>query len=502
MSAPLQLCVTRVSKAFPGVQALAGVDFEVAAGEIHALIGENGAGKSTLVKILGGAFAPDSGELRLGGEPLPVGDPLAVRAAGVGIIYQEFTLVPELSVADNVFLGREAARWGWLGRRRMIDETRAILERLGVGVDPRERVGGLSVGTCQLVEIARALASGSRLLILDEPSATLTPAEIERMFAALRQLRAEGLGIVYISHRLEEIEDLCDRVTVLRDGKWVATARVQATTREQWIQWMVGRAVDPDADRDLEPSGAPSATPRCVVSELSSPPHFRRVSFELPAGRIVGLAGLVGAGRTAVGLCLGGALPAAAGEVRLEGRPVRFRQPAEALRAGVGYLTEDRKGRGIFPDLAVSENVTIGTLGDYARAGVIDEGRRRDAARAACARFDVRSATLDKRIAELSGGNQQKALLARLLLHPLSVVILDEPTRGIDVGARAEIYRLVRALAATGVAVLFISSDLPELLTISDRIVVMREGVTTGELDRADATQERIMQLATTEDAA
>lgn len=497
---------SRVSKTFPGVQALSDVSLSVASGEIHALIGENGAGKSTLVKIIGGAIEADSGEITLADAPLPKGDPVAVRADGVGIIYQEFALVPELSIAENVFLGREIARWGWLLRRRMRVEAAKFLARLGVPVGPETLVRDSSVGVCQLVEIARALASGSRLLILDEPTATLTPGEIERMFATLRQLRADGLGIIYISHRLEEVEELCDRVTVLRDGRWVATAEVAESTRDQWIHWMVGRALSDRSARtpaEVGPAtaGEPSE-PRLVVADLASPPFFRRASFELAPGEVVGLAGLVGAGRSSVGLCLGGALPIRSGTVRLHGRSVRFAHPAEAIRAGVGYLTEDRKGRGIFPDLGVSENVTMGTLSEFARGGVVIESRRRDAARAACERFDVRTASLEKRISELSGGNQQKALLARLLLHPLSVVILDEPTRGIDVGARAEIYRLVRDLAATGVSVLFISSDLPELLEVSDRIVVMREGVTTGALDRAVATQEAIMALATSEEAA
>lgn len=484
-----------LSKAFPGVQALDSVDLEIRAGEIHALVGENGAGKSTLVKTLGGAIRPDSGTATLAGKPLPFGDPIAARDCGVGIIYQEFTLVPELDIAENIFLGQERTRRGFLRRSEMRREAREWMERLGCDLDPRTLVKGLSVGLCQLVEIARALATGSRLLIFDEPSATLTDQELDRLFEVMSQLRAEGIGMIYISHRLEEIDRICDRVTVLRDGCSVATGVVAETSRDQLIRWMVGREIqenDEAAATDVGPV-------RLEVRRLGRAPYFRDVSFAARAGEILGLAGLVGAGRTSVALSLFGVLPPDSGEIALDGQAVRFRHPWEALSAGVGYLTEDRKGRGIFAQLSVAENITVSTLADYTRGGLLAPSRRKAAAQQACDRFDVRTASLDKKIGELSGGNQQKALLARLLLHPLKVLILDEPTRGVDVGARAEVYPMIRQLSREGVAVVIISSDLPELLQLSDRVVVLREGYSMGELHRDEATQESVMTLATAE---
>jgi ribose transport system ATP-binding protein len=485
--------VRGVSKRFPGVRALDGVDFDVERGEIHALVGENGAGKSTLIKILAGALVPDEGDVRLDGAPLPVGDPTAVQHRGVSIVYQEFTLVPELSAAENVFLGRERG-FPLLRRREMGKAAQEILDRLGADVTADERVASLSVAQQQLVEIARALVGRSQVLVLDEPTAALSPTETRLLMDALRGLRADGLGIIYVSHRLEEIFALADRVTVLRDGQRVAGAPLSAVDRPGLIRWMVGREVSEEFPP--RPAATGTEAPILEVNALRSPSRFRDVSFAVRPGEIVGLAGLVGSGRTSVALSIFGAVPSQ-GEMKLDGKSRRFASPAEAIAAGLGYVTEDRKARGVFPLLGADVNVTITHLRTFARAGWLSLPREATAAAAAMRDFDVRSAGPRQTAGTLSGGNQQKLLLARYLLLPRRLLILDEPTRGIDVGARAEIYSLMNRLTAQGLAILMISSDMPEVLGMSDRVVVMHEGRTVGELARGVATPERVMALAT-----
>ncbi len=485
------LAVKGLSKAFPGVRALDGVDFELRRGEIHALIGENGAGKSTLIKILAGAQSPDSGSLLLEGAPLPVGDPLAARRAGVSIVYQELTLVPELSATENIFLGRENAG-PFLRRAEMTRVAQAQLDALGAQVRADAPVRTLSVAQQQMVEIARALQGDSKLLILDEPSGTLSGPEVEALFKVLRGLRERGLGIVYVSHRLEEIFALADRVTVLRDGKLVTVSPVAGLDRPQLIRWMVGR----DLAEEFPPRTGTPGTTVLEVRGLASRGWFTDVSFTVRQGEIVGLAGLVGAGRTSVALSIFGALPST-GAITLDGKAVRFHSPAAAIDAGLGYVTEDRKGRGLFPVLGAGENIAITYLHGFTRMGLLQVARQRAAAAQAAKDFDLRSAGLDQSAGTLSGGNQQKLLLARYLLRPRRLLILDEPTRGIDVGAKSEIYALMNRLTAAGLAILMISSELPEVLAMSDRIVVMHEGRMRGELSRAQATADSVMELAT-----
>jgi ABC-type sugar transport system ATPase subunit len=495
------LAATGVSKSFPGARALDRVDFDLGAGEIHALVGENGAGKSTLIKILGGAVVPDAGAVALDGVLLPAGDPLATRRRGIDIVYQELTLVPEMTAAENIFLGRERGR-PLLRRREMARAARELLDGLGARADADLPVRALGVAQQQLVEIARALSSRSKVLVLDEPTATLTGAEVERLFAALRALRARGLGIVYISHRLEEVFAIADRVTVLRDGRRVASAPVGGLDRPQLIRWMVGRHVSEECPPRAEAPGgvAPRpAAPADVVLEvrhLACRPRFRDVSFAIRRGEIVGLAGLLGAGRTSVALALFGALRPV-GDLLVAGRPARFRSPSEALDAGLAYVTEDRKRNGLFPLLGAGANMTIINLHAFARFGLLSVAREDGAARAAARDFSVRCAGLQQPAGTLSGGNQQKLLLARYLMSPRHLLVLDEPTRGLDVAARAEIYDLMNRLTAGGLAILMISSDLPEVLGMSDRVVVMHEGRTTGEIPRGRATPERVMALAT-----
>ncbi|MHC4958266.1 MAG: sugar ABC transporter ATP-binding protein [Planctomycetota bacterium] len=463
--------LAQVTKSFPGVKALDSVDLAVDAGEVHALVGENGAGKSTLMKVLGGAYVADSGTVTLDGAPLPVGDPLAVARRGVQIIYQELTLVPGLTAAENIFLGRELGR-PWLKRAAMRAKAQELLDDLGADVDAGTLVGDLSVPNQQMVEIARALHGASKVLVLDEPTSTLPGPDVERLLAIVRRLRDRGLAIVYISHRLEEVFRIADRITVLRDGAHVATEDAAALDRAGLIRLMVGR--------DLEEE-FPARSPRPGQTVL----EFEGV--DVKEGEIVGLAGLVGSGRTRTGLTLFGALP---------GGP--FRGPPDALAAGVAYITEDRKAAGIFPWLDVKTNITVSTLAEFTRGGWLDRGREREAARAAMRDFDVRASGLRQRAGTLSGGNQQKLLLARFLLAPRKLLILDEPTRGVDVGAKAEIYQLMNRLTEQGLGILMISSEMEELLGMADRVVVMRRGRTVGGLARHEATQERIMELATT----
>jgi len=484
------LTVSGLAKSFPGVRALDGVDFDLERGEIHALVGENGAGKSTLIKALGGAIVPERGELLLAAEPVPAGDPLAARRLGISIVYQELSLVPELTVAENIFLGREEGPL--LRRAPMARAAQALLDELDAHVPAGALVRDLSVAQRQMVEIARALLGESRVLILDEPSATLSAPEVRRLFAVLRGLRERGLGIVYVSHRLEEIFAIADRVTVLRDGRRVATASVAGLERGQLIRWMVGR----ELAEEFPPRHSNLGDDVLEVRGLSCPGRFSNASFEVRRGEIVGLAGLVGAGRTSVALALFGALEAR-GEVLLEGRPARFTRPFQAIDSGLGYVTEDRKGRGLFGLLGAGENITITYLRAFARSGLLSPAREQAAAAGAAKDFDIRAAGLRQTAATLSGGNQQKLLLARYLLRPRKLLILDEPTRGIDVGAKAEIYDLMNRLTARGLAILMISSELPEVLAMSDRVVVMHEGRTTEALDRALATPERVMELAT-----
>lgn len=482
----MHLVARSLCKSYGGHAALADVDFALAGGEVHALVGENGAGKSTFLKILTGAETPDRGVVTMDDVPVSLGQPLASRARGISVVYQEFTLVPDLSVADNIFLGREGG-----GRARMLRESARILETLGVSISPATLVRGLSVAHQQIVEIARALSFDAKVLILDEPTATLSSADVDRLFLVIRQLKSKGLGVIYVSHRLDEVFTLADRVTVFRDGRRIRTCRVEETSRPALIRDMVGRDVTEEFPaRDPKPGATV-----LEVSNLAAPPRFFDVSFSVRQGEIVGVAGLVGAGRTSMALAVIGGLRSR-GAVLVCGQPKKFRTPHEALAGGVAYVTEDRKASGIVPAMTVDDNITMSNLNAFARWGILGERRRRAAALDAGRLLDLRAARLTLPIASLSGGNQQKALLARYILTRPSLLILDEPTRGVDVGARAEIYAAMNRLTDDGLGILMISSDLPELLGMSDRVVVMKEGRSIGELGRG-ATPDAVMALAT-----
>ncbi len=487
----MRLSARALTKRYGGVAVLRDVDLDVAPGEVRALVGENGAGKSTLIKILSGAVTPDQGHVSIDGRALPAGRPLAIRDRGLSVVYQELTLVADLTVAENIFLGRERGR-PFLRTADMRREAARLMADLGVAIDVRQRAGGLSVAHQQMIEIARALVTDARVLVLDEPSASLSVHEVETLVGVVARLRARGLAIIYVSHRLEEIFRIADSVTVLRDGRHVRTAPVTAFTRESLIHDMVGRHVA----EEFPGRSAGDGPVVFSVDALGAPPRFSNVSIDVRRGEIVGVAGLVGSGRTSAALAMVGAIEAR-GDVALDGRRVRFRSPAEAIAGGLAYVTEDRKASGIFSMLGVADNITISHLGLFGRFGLIGTGRARAAAHEAARRFDVRMSSADQPAGTLSGGNQQKALVARYLLRPPQVIILDEPTRGVDVGARAEIYNVMNELTSAGLGILMISSDLPEVLGMSDRIVVMREGRTVDAMTRAEATAERVMALAT-----
>ncbi|GKQ53677.1 sugar ABC transporter ATP-binding protein [Bradyrhizobium sp. Ce-3] len=491
----------RVSKSFFSIKALRGVDLTVYPGEIHALMGENGAGKSTLMKILSGAYRPDpGGEIRIEGKPVNFNGPHAGRAAGISIIYQELSLAPNLSVAQNIYLGREVSRFGILAREAMEAGVGPILERLGADFAPSTLVAGLSMGQRQLVEIARALHARSKILIMDEPTTALSAGESERLFGLIRRLRAEGLAIIYISHRMDEVYALGDRVTVLRDGTLVGSLDKPEIRADTIVRLMVGRDVSSFYKKEHDAEAVHGAAVLAAV-DIADGRRVKGCSLIVHAGEVVGLAGLVGAGRTELAHLIIGAAAKTAGHVEIEGRTVDIRNPGAALEAGIAYLTEDRKALGLFLDMSCLDNINLAVLGHDARpGGILDRDKARDRAKKAFAALGIRAADIRVAAGGLSGGNQQKVLLSRLLATTPKVLILDEPTRGVDVGAKSEIYSIIDNLAKAGTAVLVISSDLPEIIGICDRVIVMRAGLIAGEIKRtatAPLDQEEIMALAT-----
>jgi ribose transport system ATP-binding protein len=490
-----------IRKTFGGNQALKDVSFAAYGGEIHALMGENGAGKSTLMKILSGAYRADpGGEIRVRAQPVVIGDPMTARRLGISVIYQELSLAPNLTVAENIFLGTEPSRGILIDRRAMENASEPLLRKLGADFSARTRVSALSLGQRQLVEIARALQSRSRILVMDEPTTSLTSRETEQLFTIVRQLKAEGIAVIYISHRMEEVYELADRVSVLRDGVLVGTLVRSELSAARLVRMMVGRDLSSFYRKEHT---APRQDRRKILSARGFA-DGRRVhdcSFDLFQGEVLGFAGLVGAGRTELARLIYGADPARSGELELEGRPLRPQKPREAIDAGIVYLTEDRKALGLFLNLSIGENVNIAVAGQDALPGGFTNfktGRAR--ASHAMSSLSIRAADAAVNTGELSGGNQQKVLLARLLEVKPKVLILDEPTRGVDIGAKSDIYRLIDALAREGVGVIVISSDLPEVAGICDRVIVIRNGRVAAEVAaQADmaAMQEEIMTHAT-----
>ena len=483
-----------ISKSFSGVAALRDVCLELRAGEVLALMGENGAGKSTLMKILTGIYQRDAGEVSLFGQSVAFQDISAAQRAGISIIHQELNMMNHLTVAQNIFIGHEPMkRGGMIDDRKMIRDARQLLERIGVDIDPTVKLGSLTVGKQQMVEIAKAISRDCQLLILDEPTAALTQPEVEELFTIMNDLRSKGIGMIYISHRMDEIMRISDRVTVMRDGEYVGTVDTKDTSRAEIVKMMVGRVIY--GDRKEHSQVAPDAPVVLEVKGLNSGDTIRDVSFQLRRGEILGFAGLMGAGRTEVARAVYGADPYESGEVFINGKRVTIRHPQDAVRQGLCYLSEDRKQFGLLLDKSVSDNSALSSLDHYITGGWIDDKAIRKDATSENRRLRTKTPSMEQQLKKLSGGNQQKVVLARWLLKDADIFIFDEPTRGIDVGAKSEMYGLMEDLAQQGKSIIVISSELAEIQRLSDR--VMCEGRITAELDIAEASQETIMKYAT-----
>jgi ABC-type sugar transport system ATPase subunit len=490
---PALLQMRGISKSFPGVCALNGIDLDLDKAEVLALLGENGAGKSTLIKVLGGAHVPDAGTIMIDGRSVSITNPHDSQRAGIGIIYQEFNLVPELTVRDNIFLGQEGGTLRWIQARSEHQRARQLFERLGVPLDPEAICGSLTVAQQQIVEIAKALSQDARIIVMDEPSAALTLKEVNSLFAIIRELKSEGIGIIYISHRLDEIFQIADRVTVMRDGEHVGTEHVETLTRERMIEMMVGRSIDDEFPKERATIG----DDRLVVRNLCRGRAVKDVSLSVRRGEVLGLTGLVGAGRTETARMIFGADRSERGEIELDGKRLTINHPRDAIAAGICLLTEDRKSQGLVLGQTCLENFGLPNVNAFTRFGLLQHRREQSAFATYVASLQIKLTDQDQLAGTLSGGNQQKIVLAKWLERNADVIIFDEPTRGIDVGAKYEIYLLINRLAAQGKAILMISSELPEILGMSDRILVMHEGRITGEItDVAGATQEQVMNLA------
>ncbi len=494
------LALSDITKRFPGVLALDGARFDLRAGEVHAFMGENGAGKSTLMKIASGLFPPDHGAISLDGEPVSFANPAEAKLAGIHTVFQELTVLPNRSVAENLLVGREPVRAGgfWLDRKAMIAEAQSILDRLGIDLDARVQAGGLSTGQRQMVEIARACAQSPKVLILDEPTSSLGRAEEELLFSLIARLKAEEVGIVYITHRMSEVFALSDRITVLRDGRFILTGETKNLDRPALIRAMVGRDVAEDR-HGLDIDALPVAI---ETRGLTRAPAVRGVDLTLHAGEVLGVAGLMGSGRTELARLLAGIDQPTGGTMTLFGENYRPHDIRAALGRGVAYVSEDRKGLGLILPLTIGDNVALPSLDRLAERGLIAPRRIRDFARDWMQRLGVKAKDSAVAVETLSGGNQQKVSLAKWLAIQPRVILLDEPTRGVDVGAKAEIYKLIRQIAADGAAVLAISSELPELIQISDRIAVVAHGRISGVVPAAEATEEGLLDLAFDEGAA
>ncbi|PSJ65335.1 sugar ABC transporter ATP-binding protein [Kumtagia ephedrae] len=490
------LKLTGISKGFTGVQALSSIDFDVRAGEIHALVGENGAGKSTTIKIIAGAYKPDSGQIEFDGRPVHWVRPADAKAAGIHVIYQEFVLFPHLTVAENIFLGHERrGAFGMIDHARTRKDAADLLHKLGVDIDPDKLVSELTVADQQMVEISKALVHKVKLLILDEPTAVISGREAELLFARLAALKAEGVAIVYVSHRLEEIFQIADRVTVFKDGQHVVTTDIGKVDRHRLISHMVGRDL-----RDVFPAKRQSGAPGKVVlkaENVSVEGRVRNAGIELRAGEITALAGMVGSGRTELAMGIFGGLPISSGSITIDGEQLAGITPATAIGKGIGFVTEDRKGQGLAMQLDVAANISAANLSEVTSGGLLDRSREHAIARQEIDNYRIACRGPGTPVALMSGGNQQKVIVARWARTSRKVLILDEPTRGVDVGAKTEIYRIMRGLADSGIAILMISSELPEVVGMADKVVVMREGAISGELSGPAITEEAIMSLAT-----
>ena len=492
------LTMKGIDKSFPGVHALDHVDLEIRKGEVHALMGENGAGKSTLMKVLTGIYSKDEGTITYEGKEVEFSNPREAQDAGIVIVHQELNMLGHLTVAQNIFIGREIMNGKLIDDKKMNEEAKKLFDQLGIDIDPKETMSRLTVGKQQMCEIAKAISHDAKVIIFDEPSAALTEAEIEELFKIIRDLRDKQLGIVYISHRMDEIKVITDRVTVMRDGGYVGTLITKDCTKGDIINMMVGRVIyeDPKTASNV-PKDAPVVL---KVEHLNAGRMVRDVSFELHKGEILGFSGLMGAGRTETARALFGADPKESGDIYVNGQKVEIKTPQDAVKCGIGYLSEDRKRYGIVVAKTIAENSTMASLDNFMKGIFIDKKKEKQAAQEYVDALKTKTPSVDQLVVNLSGGNQQKVVIAKWLVRNCDILIFDEPTRGIDVGAKSEIYHLMNELAAQGKSIIMISSEMTEILRMSDRIVIMCEGRKTGELDIAEATQERIMHAATLRD--
>ena len=491
------LTMKGIDKSFPGVHALDHVDLEIRKGEVLALMGENGAGKSTLMKVLTGIYTKDSGTITYEGKEVEFHSAKEAQDNGVVIVHQELNMVNHLTVAQNIFIGREFKKGFRIDDKKMNEEAKKLFDRLNIDIDPTETMGNLTVGKQQMCEIAKAISHDAKVIIFDEPSAALTETEIEDLFKIIRDLREKQLGIVYISHRMDEIKVITDRVTVMRDGTYVGTLITKDCTKDDIINMMVGRVIyeDPKTE-NMVPKDAPVVL---KVDHLNAGKMVQDVSFELHKGEILGFSGLMGAGRTETARAIFGADPKESGDIYVNGKKVTINNPQDAVKVGIGYLSEDRKRYGVAVQKTVAENTTLANLEDFCNGIFIDKKKERIAAQKQVDALATKTPSVDQLVVNLSGGNQQKVVIAKWLTKDCDILIFDEPTRGIDVGAKNEIYKLMNKLAEAGKAIIMISSEMTEILRMSDRIVIMCEGKITGEVDISEATQEHIMNLATRE---
>jgi len=489
------LSMQGIQKYFSGVHALKGVNFDLKAGEVHALMGENGAGKSTLIKVLCGIYRKDGGTIEYFGEPVEFTHIAESQNAGISVIHQELNMMNDLTVAQNIFIGRESMLGGLINDSEMERQAQQLFDHLGVKIDPSVKLGSLTVGKQQMVEIAKAISRDCKLLVLDEPTAALTQPEVEELFKIMNELRDKGIGMIYISHRMDEINRISDRVTVMRDGEYVGTVNTADVTKDDIVKMMVGRVI---MGEQKAVSNCPAEADVILeVRNLRAGKEVKNVSFKLRRGEILGFAGLMGAGRTEVARALYGADSRQGGEIFLNGKKVRIRTPEQAVRNGICYLSEDRKRYGLMLDKSVTENSVIACVDNFITAGLINDGKMKAESQKFNDMLRTKTPSMEQLLKNLSGGNQQKVIIARWLMKNADIFIFDEPTRGIDVGAKSEIYALMDELVKQGKSIIMISSELPEVLRMSDRVVVMCEGRVTGELDISEATQENIMQLAT-----
>ena len=488
------LQITHLSKSFGGIKALDDVQLTLHRGEVLALMGENGAGKSTLMKILMGLESADSGEIIFEGEPHKSRDVKEALKKGISMIHQELLVVPELTVAENIFLGRETTRrfLGWVDDYSLYQKTEVLLAELGVPLDARARMKYLSVAEMQMVEIAKAISNEARVIIMDEPTSALSDQEVATLFRIIKDLKAKGVAIVYISHKMEEIAQIADTITVLRDGRYIATRPAAELNRNALITLMVGREID----SLFPPATAQRGEVILSVRNLSSPGRFHDISFDIRAGEVLGLAGLMGAGRTEIARAIFGLDPFSAGEVLVKGEGATIRSPEDAIRYGIGYVSEDRKGWGCVPGMSVQHTMTLSSLADHVRGGFIDTKSEQNAAHRMVSDLHIKTAGLGQDVMLLSGGNQQKVVIGKVLLAEPEIIMLDEPTRGIDIGAKHEIYKLIRQLTERGIAVLLISSELPEIMGLCDRVVVLSQGTQAAVLSQEEISQETIMHFA------